>query len=133
MLSEVKRTLVDVLRDLAAMIGTAASIDAQNRRLRWGMGTGFVLGCLVWSILPGVVAHVAPTGWHWPERIAARTLREPTLWKAGEHLMRADDEKSWDELMSAADVWRGNRDIIMGCRKVANAGRTARCVIRVKA
>ena len=52
-------------------------------------------GCLLWSVLPGFVARILLTSWHLPERLAARTVREPTLWEAGTRILYADSPAAW--------------------------------------
>src|SRR3546814_6045426 len=74
-----KRARGEAIRDLRAIIGTANSIYEQKRLRWWYVGGGLLAGCLLWSVLPGFVARTLPTSWHLPERIAARTVREPTL------------------------------------------------------
>ncbi len=65
-IAELKRELADTRSSLRTAIGTAASIAQQEReRWRWA-GGGFIAGCLLIAVLPGFVANLAPTGWHWP-------------------------------------------------------------------
>jgi hypothetical protein len=110
---------VETVRSLRTVIGTAATISEQENRRCWWAGSGFVAGCLLWAALPGFVARVAPTDWHWPERLAARIVREPSLWEAGTRLMRADSPEAWDALSHAAEMQRDNREAIGTCREAA--------------
>jgi hypothetical protein len=132
-LAAAKRDHVEAVRSLRATIGTTATIDEQNRaRWRWG-GRGFVAGCLLLAALPGFVARIAPTGWHWPERLAARTVREPTLWQAGTRIMRADSPAAWQSIDDAAELRRDNREAIDACeQQAAKAKQPVRCTIRVR-
>ena len=131
-ISELKRELAEARRDLRATIGTAAAIDQQERACRWWCGGGFIAGCLFMAILPGFAAHLAPTGWHWPERVAARTVREPTLWDAGIRLMQAGNPEGWQAIVDAADMRQDNRDTIAACERAAiKAKEPVRCTIRV--
>lgn len=133
MLTEAKRELTENARTLGTTIGTAATIDEQNRaRWRWA-GVGFAAGCLLMAALPGFVARIAPTGWHWPERLAARTVREPTLWEAGTRLMQGDSPAAWQSIDAAAELRRDNREAIDACeQQAAKAKQPVRCTIRVR-
>ncbi|KEZ16890.1 hypothetical protein CP98_03862 [Sphingobium yanoikuyae] len=132
-ITELKRELADTRRDLRATIGTAATIAQQERdRWRWA-GGGFVAGCLAWAVLPGFVARIAPTDWHWPERLAARTVREPTLWQAGIRIMQADSPQAWQFIADAAELRRDNHEAIDACEQQAvKAKQPVRCTIRVR-
>ena len=84
-------------------------------------------------MLPGFVARILPTSWHLPERIAARTVREPTLWDAGTRLMQAGNPESWQVIVDAADMRQANRDAIDAClQRAAKAKQPVRCMIRVR-
>ena len=89
--------------------------------------------CLLWSVLPGFVARILPTNWHLPERIAARTVREPTLWDAGTRLMQAGNPEGWQAIVDAADMRQTNREAINACvQRAIKAKQPVRCTIRVK-
>ncbi|OYW85154.1 MAG: hypothetical protein B7Z20_09600 [Sphingobium sp. 32-64-5] len=121
-IAELKRELAEARRDLRTTIGTAATIAQQEReRWRWA-GGGFVAGCLLMAVLPGFAARLAPTDWHWPERLAARTVREPTLWEAGTRIMRADSPHAWQSIADAAELRRDNHEAIDACEQQAANG-----------
>src|SRR3546814_6402063 len=82
---QVQQSQVDAVQALHRIIGNAHTREQQREHIWWGIGGGVLAGCLLWAILPGVVARIMPVSWHWPERIAARTVREPTLWRSDEH------------------------------------------------
>lgn len=133
MLTEAKRELTENARTLRATIGTAATIDQQNRNLWRAAGGGFAAGCLLMAALPGFAARIVPTSWHWPEHIAARTLREPTLWEAGARLMQADSPRAWQALNHAAEMLRDNREAIEKCRATASEGKKqVRCTVEIR-
>jgi hypothetical protein len=89
--------------------------------------------CLLWSVLPGFVARILPTNWHLPERIAARTVREPTLWEAGTRLMHAGSPAAWQSIADAAEMRDDNREAIDACvRRAAKAKQSIRCTISVR-
>lgn len=132
-LAQAKREHGEAVRDLRAIIGTANTIYEQMR-LRWWYGGGGVLaGCLLWMVLPGFIARILPTNWHLPERIAARTVREPTLWEAGTRIMQADSPEAWQAIAEAAEIRRENREAIDACiQRAAKSKQPVRCTIRVR-
>ncbi len=127
-----KRERGEAIRDLRAIIGTANSIYEQKRLRWWYVGGGLLAGCFLWSVLPGFGARILPTSWHLPERIAARTVREPTLWDAGTRLMQAGNPEGWQAIVDAAEMRRDNRKAIDACvQRAAKAKQPVRCTIRV--
>lgn len=128
-----KRERGEAIRDLREIIGTANSIYEQKRLRWWYVGGGLLAGCLLWSVLPGLIARILPTSWHLPERIAARTVREPTLWDAGTRLMQAGNPEGWQAIVDAADMRQANREAIDAClQRAAKAKQPVRCMIRVR-
>lgn len=128
-----KRERGEAIRDLRAIIGTANSIYEQKRLRWWYACGGLIAGCLLWAVLPGFVARILPTSWHLPERIAARTVREPTLWEAGTRLMQAGNPEGWQAIVDAADMRQANREAIDAClQRAAKAKQPVRCTIRVR-
>ncbi|HEY0595524.1 DUF6118 family protein [Sphingopyxis sp.] len=114
------------------IIGNARTREQQREYLWWGIGGGVLAGCLLWAILPGVVARIMPTSWHLPERIAARTVREPTLWEAGARIMRANSPQDWKAIVDATEMWRQNREAIDVCEKRAvKAKKSVQCTVKV--
>ena len=114
-------------------IGTVRTKQEQ----RWHMlycGGGVALAIsLLWLIYPGWAASIGPESWLWPERVARRTLGEPSLWDAGIRLMRAGNPEGWRVIVDAADLARENRDTIATCEKAAaKAGKPVRCTIGVR-
>ncbi|WP_268746859.1 DUF6118 family protein [Sphingopyxis sp. LC363] len=113
-------------------MGNAHTREQQREHIWSGIGGGVLAGCLLWAILPGVVARIMPISWHWPERIAARTVREPTLWEAGARIMRAGRPDAWQAIVDAAEMRRDNRDAIDTCEQQAvKAKQPVRCTIRI--
>lgn len=130
----VQQNQIDAVKALRQIIGHARTRQGQREHLLWGIGGGILAGCLLWSILPGVIARTVPETWHWPERIAARTVREPTFWEAGIRMMRADGPQAWNTLYGAGEMWRNNREAISACeQKAARAKKSVRCTINVNA
>lgn len=133
MLAEAEGDLAEATRSLRACIGTAATIDRQNRRCWWWAGGGYLAGCLTLALLPGFAAHMAPTSWHWPERIAAHAVREPSLWEAGTRLMRTGNPEGWQAIVDAADMRQANRETLAACeQRAVKARQPVRCAIRIR-
>jgi hypothetical protein len=114
-------------------IGTVRTKQEQ----RWQMfccGGGVALAtALLWLIYPGWAASIGPESWLWPERVARRTLGEPSLWDAGIRLMRAGNPGGWQAIVDAADLARENRASISGCqRAAAKAKEPVSCTVRVR-
>ncbi|MBP6111428.1 MAG: hypothetical protein KA482_03515 [Sphingobium sp.] len=119
--------------ELRQIVKTGRTTDEQRHRLAWVGGGALLAGMLIWAVLPGMVARIFPESWHLPERIAARTVREPTLWEAGVHLMQAGDRQAWNSITRAADIARENSDSITACeRKATKARQPVRCTIRIE-
>ncbi|KAA9011056.1 hypothetical protein F4U94_21645 [Sphingobium limneticum] len=119
--------------DYMRAIGTVRTKQEQ----RWQMfccGGGVALAMtLLWLIYPGWAASIGPESWLWPERVARRTLGEPSLWDAGIRLMRAGNPEGWRVIVDAADLARENRDTIATCEKAAaKAGKPVRCTIGIR-
>ncbi|AYO80664.1 DUF6118 family protein [Sphingobium yanoikuyae] len=88
---------------------------------------------LLWLLYPGWAASIGPQSWLWPERVARRTMGEPTLWDAGIRLMRTADPKVWKAIVRDVDLARANRAAIDDClQKTAKAEKPTRCVIFVE-
>jgi hypothetical protein len=133
-LADAQRQHGEAVRTLRAFAGDVASLNEQRRRLKWAAGGGLLAGCLLWAVLPGLVARILPASWHLPERIAARTVGEPTLWEAGTRIMRADSPKAWQSIADAAEMRRDNREAIDVCERDARkANQPVRCTIRIRA
>lgn len=132
-LTEAKKQHDEAAHALRSLVGTATTIREQQRHLKWAAGGGLLAGCLLWSVLPGFAARILPTSWHLPERIAARTVREPTLWEAGIRIMHADSPEAWKAIADADEMRRDNREAIDVCeQRAAKAKQPVRCTIRVK-
>ena len=131
-LADAQRQHGEAVRTLRAFTGDVASLNEQRRRLKWAAGGGLFAGCLLWVLLPGMIARSMPVSWHWPERIAARAVGEPTLWEAGSRIMRTDSPEAWNALTQAAELARDNREAIDDCVKAAEvAKQPVKCMIRI--
>lgn len=119
--------------DQMRVVGTVRT----KQRQRWHMhccGGGAALAVsLLWLIYPGWAASIGPQSWLWPERVARRTLGEPTLWDAGIRLMRAENPEGWQAIVDATEMRQANRDAIAACEKAAaKAQKSLRCTTSIR-
>ncbi|EZP66361.1 hypothetical protein BV97_05756 [Novosphingobium resinovorum] len=81
--------------DQMRAIGAIRTKDRQRRHMVFtGIGTGLAVS-LLWLFYPGLAASLAPAGWHWPKRLATRTMGDPSPWEAGIRLMRTGNPEGW--------------------------------------
>lgn len=117
---------------IRALVGAVRGSDEQRKHLIWAASGGLAAGCLLWSILPGVVLRALPTSWHMPESMAAHIIGEPTLWEGGIRMMRADSPAAWQTIADTAEMRRVNREAIAACEQAASkAKQPMRCAIKV--
>lgn len=118
-----------IIRDLT---GVVREKHEQRERLLWTAGGSVLAGCLLWSMLPGVIARTLPVSWHMPERMARHMVGEPTLWEAGTRIMRASSPEAWQAISDAAEMRRENRETIDACEQAAKKlKQPVRCTISV--
>ncbi|PSO09710.1 MULTISPECIES: DUF6118 family protein [unclassified Sphingobium] len=128
-----KSTMDGVVGELRGAVLSARRADEQNRWLSIIGGGGVLLGLLLYAVLAGPIAHLAPASWQWPERMAARVLDEPTLWDAGQRLLASASRPSWEAIVAADRLLRDNRETIEGCREAAaKAKQAVRCTVEVR-
>lgn len=128
---EDQRNAVQALRQI---IGHARTQQGQREHLLWGIGGGVLAGCLLWAILPGMIARSAPESWHWPERIAQRIVGEPSLWEAGSRMMRVGSPETWHTIVDAAAMREENKEAIAACeQKAVKRRKVVRCTVRIDA
>ena len=122
------------IQALHQIIGNARTRHGQRQHLLWGIGGGILTGCLLWSVLPGVILRLLPAGWHMPESMAAHIVGESSFWDAGIRMMQAESPESWQFIIEAAEIRRQNREAVEACQKrAAKAKRSVRCTIRIEA
>ena len=127
-----KSALDGAIGDLRVLMASARRADEQKQWLYVVGGGGVLLGLLLYALLVGPIARMMPTGWQWPERMAARVLAKPTIWDAGQHLMARASPPSWDVIVVAANLARENRTTIEKCREAAaKSEKAVRCTIKV--
>ncbi|KTD99952.1 hypothetical protein ATE68_05700 [Sphingopyxis sp. H038] len=130
---KVQQSQASAVQALHQIIGNARTREQQRQQMWWGVSGGIFAGCLLWSLLPGIVARAMPENWHWPERIARRTVGEPSLWEAGVRIMQADSPEAWQAIAEAAEMRRDNREAIGTCEQVAaKAEKPVPCTIRIR-
>ena len=128
-----KSALDGTVNDLRSIIRSARHADDQDRRVYLFGGGGLVLGLLLYAVLAGPLARLAPASWQWPEKVATRVLAERTPWDAGQHLMASSSRESWAAIVAADRLLRYNRETIDGCREQAEKAKKAvRCTIEVE-
>ncbi len=131
-IQKVQQSQAAVVQELRQIINKARTREQQRKYLWWGIGGGLFAGCLLWSILPGVILRILPQSWHMPENMARHIVGEATLWDAGSRLMRAGSPEAWDAIVETAEIRRANRDAIETCRKRSDkTKKPVRCTIQV--
>lgn len=131
LITEARRTLDDASRDLYGHIREARGVAAQKRALiQAGLG-GIAAGALLWSVLPGFVArNVAPASWHWPERMATRTLGAGDMWNGARRLGAVASPANWDTMVEGAIIVQDNRETLNGCREaIGKNAKSTKCTI----
>ena len=129
-----KSALDGAVSDLRSVVLSARRADEQNRWLYIIGGGGVFVGLLLYAVLAGPIAQLAPASWQWPERMATRVLDQPPPWDAGQHLMVSASRSSWEEIVAAANLAKNNRATIDGCREAAEkAKKGVRCTVEVQA
>ncbi|AMG75792.1 DUF6118 family protein [Sphingopyxis granuli] len=117
---------------LRQIIGHARTRQGQREHLLRGIGGGVLAGCLLWSLLPGMIARSVPESWHWPEKIARRTVGEPSIWEAGSCMMQVDSPEAWRAISAAAVMRHENKETIAKCeQKAAKRKAPVHCTIKV--
>lgn len=75
-----KSALDGTVNELRAIVRSARHADDQDRRVYLFGGGGLVLGLLLYAVMAGPIARLAPASWQWPEKVATRVLAERTPW-----------------------------------------------------
>lgn len=114
------------------LAGTVATIREHRRHLIGAAGIGSLVGMMLWSFLPGGIARATPETWHWPERMAARTL-DLEQWMAGERLLATAEPERWRTVVLANRILQENRDTIARCwDKATKMKKPLRCTVEIK-
>lgn len=131
-LREAREAHQEAARIIRSLVGIISGANERRRHLIWAASGGLAAGCLLWSIMPGVILRALPTSWHLPESMAAHIIGEPTLWDAGVRMIRAGDPDAWQAIAAAAEMRHDNREVIAKCEQTAaKANQPVRCTIKV--
>ncbi|QJU58897.1 hypothetical protein HL653_14965 [Sphingomonas sp. AP4-R1] len=131
---EAREAHQEAVRIIHGLVGIVRGTHEQRKHQLQAIGGGVLMGCLLWSFLPGVVARILPDDWHMPERMARHMVGELTLWEAGTRIMRADSLETWQSIADAAETRRDNREAIDACEQDARKSqRPVQCTIRIRA
>lgn len=123
--------LRDATRALQGVTVSARRGDQQNRWLVWTAIGGIVVGMILWAVFAGIVARTVPTGWQWPERMAARTLDMP-MWEGGQRMMRTAAPDAFANIAAGDRLVTANRVALEACQKRAGRAReTVRCTVSI--
>lgn len=87
-IQQVQQSQMSAVQALRQIIGHSRARQDQREHLLWGISGGVLAGCLLWPLLPGMIARSVPESWHWPERLTRRTVGEPNIWEAGSRMMQ---------------------------------------------
>lgn len=124
--------LRDATRALQSVTVSARRGDEQNKWLGVAAIGGIVVGMIVWAVFAGIVARSVPTGWQWPERMAARTLDMP-MWEGGQRMMRTAAPDAFANIAAGDRIVTANRLVLEACQKRANKEREpVRCTLNVE-
>jgi len=147
--AQIKRASLDMQRDtsdlfrqgrkdldlvtgrLTAIVGRVRTEDEQKRQTWHFASVGIAAGVLLWSILPGTIARAMPESWQWPERMAQRAVREPSIVEAGIRLIRSQNPAAWEELADAQRILSTNRKELEKCKERAAKLRSVSCHIEI--
>jgi hypothetical protein len=106
------------VQELKGTVASAHSAETQQLWIAGAAALALVIGFAFGTVVPPVIAQLAPESWHWPEERAAAMLRR-TPWDAGVRLMQVADPQQAQALADAARLAKDNADVLTGCRKRA--------------
>lgn len=119
-------------RSVSEALGSAARRDEQVRRERCFFGAGAALAAALMSFLPGIITRELPANWQMPERMARRTLGEPTIVDAGIRLIRSENSSMWAAISDATAAYGANRVAIERCKDAARkVGKAVNCQVLI--
>jgi hypothetical protein len=123
--------LDEVATKIGRQLESRLMADEQRQRVRRVGMIGLALGMALWAIA-GPIVRTVPVGWHWPERMAARSLRMP-MWEGGQHLMRTASPAAFVGIAANSRMAVTNREVLEACRtRAAKAEKAVRCTIEVE-
>jgi len=110
--------LSSTVQELKGVVASAHSAETQQLWIAGAAALALVVGFAFGTVVPPVIAQLAPESWHWPEERAAAMLRR-TPWDAGVRLMQVADPQQARALADAARLAKDNADVLTECRKRA--------------
>ena len=113
------------------MVVSAHSAETQQMWIAGAAALALLVGFAFGTVVPPIIAQLAPESWHWPEERAAAILRR-TPWDAGVRLMQVANPQQAHALGEAARLSTDNADVLAGCRQRAKQfGRPVKCSIEI--
>lgn len=131
-ISQARSDLHHATQEMRSVTAHARTLVEQRQQLYQVAGGAFLAGILLWSFLPGTIARAMPDSWHWPERMAARMVNEPSVLDAGIRLIRSQNQRAWDAMLEVAKIERENRAVIQSCKaKAAKQRAPVVCSVKI--
>lgn len=110
--------LAGTVQELKGMVVSAHAAESQQLWIAGAAALALLVGFAFGTVVPPVIAQLAPESWHWPEERAAAVLRR-TPWDAGVRLMQVANPQQARALADAARLANDNADVLTECRKRA--------------
>ena len=118
-------------REIEAVLGSARTHKAQNRRLAQSVVVGIVAGLVLFPLLGFPLTRALPFG-SLPDSLAASALGEDR-WSAGMGLMMRANPQQWTGLVEGYTIARAGGDELKGCYDTASrTGQGQRCAITIR-
>ena len=123
--------LAGTVQELKGVVVSAHSAETQQMWIAGAAALALLVGFAFGTVVPPIIAQLAPESWHWPEERAAAILRR-TPWDAGVRLMQVANPQQAYALGEAARLSTDNADVLAGCRQRAKQfGRPVKCSIEI--
>lgn len=108
--------LAGAVQELKGVVVSTHSAETQQMWIAGAAALALLVGFAFGTVVPSVVAQLAPESWHWPEERAAAMLRR-TPWDAGMRLLEIADPQEAQALADAVRLSKDNADVLATCRK----------------
>ena len=119
-------------REERGIVASAWTAERQRMHQLWFALGGLVVGILLWTVLPGLVAReLAPASWQWPEKLAARNLGVDTMWAGARRMAAVGSPDTWNTMIDGADIERQNQAALARCCKAARDGKPVKCIVTI--
>ena len=118
-IAQARMLLNDARESQMRAIGHLRTRRAQGWNMAYSALGATVAVMLLWLVHPGWAASVGPQSWLWPERVARRTMGEPTLWEAGTRLLEVGNPRAWQAVVEGMDILKANSEALDKCKKSA--------------